>query len=46
VVILLDIAPDNPISLKEDLIYIAASRAISRLIIFAKKSKIPAYLKM
>jgi len=46
VVILVDIQTDHKFSLREDLIYTAASRAVSKLILFAKKGDLPEYLKL
>jgi thymidine kinase len=44
VVILGDVQPDKNFSLKENLIYTAATRAISKLIILIKKGALPSYL--
>jgi len=45
VVILVDVQPDMEYSIREDLIYTAASRAVSKLILLVKKGELPEYLK-
>jgi len=45
VVILVDMQPDMKFSLREDLIYTASSRAVSKLILLVKKGELPEYLQ-